>query len=471
MRYRERKKRRRLLFLIGGIVGGALLIGLLIWWIVAQNNEEEVAEFHSLDHIEQTGKLVVAVEKNPTDFYLYEGRTMGFQYDMLVLYAEHLGVELQLRVVQNPAEALNLLEAEEVDFIAVDISPTQELSEDFDFTNPHSYSRQVLVQRNPTKNNPLQDPKHRGSSLRVHVPAGSSLGFRKSLPKICRETLLFQYDDCSQQVLNELVRDSADFYTLAYEKNVNADYVLRKLNTKIVLGKEEPLCYLLNKNDTRLYDDINVWLDSLKNTQTYAKLLNYYYGHKPKQNNRLKYDLLKHAKLSSWDSVVKSAAAYYELDWRLVASMIYQESRFNPAVEGRGGTFGLMQFTPRTAEKFGVSPESTPEEQIWAGVKYIKHLMSAYDSIPEEEHRIKFAIAAYNAGKGHIDDARRLAEKYDKDPDQWTNNVQECLLWKSQKKYYSDAVVRCGRFKGNITSKYVESVYGRYAHYKQLLEE
>jgi membrane-bound lytic murein transglycosylase F len=150
--------------------------------------------------------------------------------------------------------------------------------------------------------------------------------------------------------------------------------------------------------------------------------------------------------------------------------MIYQESRFNPEATSWAGAFGLMQLMPGTAENYGITNESSPRAQVKAGVKLIQWLDERFrEDITDDNERIKFVLASYNIGYGHIQDARRLAEKYGADPDRWSGNVEEWLLKKSDPKYYTDPVVKYGYARGIETFNYVKEVMQRYEHYKNII--
>ena len=156
-----------------------------------------------------------------------------------------------------------------------------------------------------------------------------------------------------------------------------------------------------------------------------------------------------------------------------MASLIYQESRFKPKAKSWAGAYGLMQLMPTTARRFGVSKKSPPEKHIKAGVDFIKWLDKRFEKrgMTDEEEKIKFILASYNVGLGHILDARRLAIKDGKDPDIWENNVDEYILKKSNPKYYKDPVVKYGYCRGSETYNYVYQILDRYEHYKNIIPE
>jgi membrane-bound lytic murein transglycosylase F len=129
-----------------------------------------------------------------------------------------------------------------------------------------------------------------------------------------------------------------------------------------------------------------------------------------------------------------------------------------------------MQLMPSTAAMYGVSDMNDPYQSLKAGISYIEYLDEFWsDEITDSLERIKFVLASYNIGPGHIVDARNLAEKYGADPNKWFDNVETYLLKKSKNKYYNDDVVRLGYAKGTETVKYVKEVLERYEQYRQFI--
>lgn len=170
--------------------------------------------------------------------------------------------------------------------------------------------------------------------------------------------------------------------------------------------------------------------------------------------------------ISPYDRLFKQYAAETAWDWQLLASIAYQESKFHVHPKSHAGARGLMGIMPRTARSLGFSPDSlvNPEISIQAGVRCL-HAFEEYFPDMEAEEKIKFTLAAYNAGNGHITDARKLASKYGKNPDLW-NDVAEFIRLKSKPEYYNDPVCKHGYLRGIETSKYVKEVTERYKSYK-----
>jgi membrane-bound lytic murein transglycosylase F len=174
-------------------------------------------------------------------------------------------------------------------------------------------------------------------------------------------------------------------------------------------------------------------------------------------------------RLSPFDNAIKKYAQRLNWDWRLLASLIYQESNFFPDVVSWAGAIGLMQLMPDVAEKYGITEKSRPEEHILAGVKHLEQINKILpNEIPEEE-RIPFMLATYNVGLGHILDARRLAVLNDKDPNVWFDNVELELLKKQDRTIVRDSIIRHGYARGQETVDLVRDVMERWQHYQNLL--
>jgi membrane-bound lytic murein transglycosylase F len=176
--------------------------------------------------------------------------------------------------------------------------------------------------------------------------------------------------------------------------------------------------------------------------------------------------------ISRYDSLIKRYAEKEAFDWKLIAAIIHQESRFRPHVVSPVGAYGLMQLMPSVAKtyKINFSKLASPDLNIATGTKYFRWIYNHFDK-PEfsAEDKIKFSLAAYNAGIGHIYDARALAKKYKLDPNVWSDNVEAMLLNKSSRKYYTDPVVKHGHCRGFETRVYVRNIMQYYEHYQNFL--
>ncbi|MBQ0047343.1 MAG: transglycosylase SLT domain-containing protein [Prevotellaceae bacterium] len=175
--------------------------------------------------------------------------------------------------------------------------------------------------------------------------------------------------------------------------------------------------------------------------------------------------------ISLYDNIFKQYAVTCGWDWRLIAAQAFQESAFDPQAVSFMGAMGLMQLMPSTARQVGVSQSEVfnPQSNVRGATKLISQLNSHYSSITNPDERINFILAAYNAGPGHVDDARSLARKYGKNPDVWLGNVDFYVLNMSKSEYYNQPEVKHGYFRGSETHDYVNSIRTRWSEYKKIV--
>ena len=171
--------------------------------------------------------------------------------------------------------------------------------------------------------------------------------------------------------------------------------------------------------------------------------------------------------LSPYDGLFREYGGEAGFDWRLLAAIAYGESRFHHDRTSPAGATGLMGIMPQTARRLGFSPAglARPDSSIMVGAKCLLELSRYFAGMADSVERMKFTVAAYNAGNGHVADARKLAAKYGRNPDVWDGNVAEYIRLKSDPAYYKDSVCRHGYLRGAETYEYVKEVMARYRRY------
>ena len=240
------------------------------------------------------------------------------------------------------------------------------------------------------------------------------------------------------------------------------------LDTKLDVSVEQPLGWVVRKEDadSSLLLAFNGWIAGIE--QRHLNRIMAKYVNKDNVFKASKRE--KAGQLSEYDGIIKKTAKNIGWDWRLLASLIYQESKFMTDLESERGAYGLMQLMPVVMERYEIDYDSSPEEQVEAGGKLIKHLDNCLESkVTDSAERVKFVLAAYNAGLGHVYDAQRLAEKYGKSPNVWDDNVDYYILNKSKAVYYNDTCCRNGYLRGSETYRFVEEVLERYYHYAEII--
>jgi membrane-bound lytic murein transglycosylase F len=374
-----------------------------------------------------------------------------------------------------------MLEKDEVDLIAVNLTITKERKHRMDFTAPHIQTRQVLVQRKPEGWNKMNQATLDADLIRnqldlaekkIYVARNSSYVKRlHNLSEEIGDSIDIVETDEDDEKLIQMVSEGQIDYTVCDEQiaQVNNTYY-DNLDISTPVSFPQNLAWAVAKGSTNLKQAIDSWLKDFTRSKTYALIYRKYYQNKRSAEifDSDYYSSIS-GKLSPYDAIIKEYSDEIGWDWRLLASLIYQESRFNPQAKSWAGAFGLMQLMPTTGQRFGVGPSSPPRMQIRAGIMYIQWLNERLIDIKDTNERIKFILAAYNIGLGHVMDARALAAKNNKNPDVWDNCVADFLLSKSDPKFYTDPVVKYGYCRGTETYHYVADVMERYGHYKNLI--
>ena len=199
------------------------------------------------------------------------------------------------------------------------------------------------------------------------------------------------------------------------------------------------------------------------------KLAERFGKHPAVPHNTTKYTLIKKGDISPFDKLFRKESKKLGWDWRLLAALVYTESQFDPYAESEVGAYGLMQIIPETADHFNVGNYFEPDSNVYVGTEYLHYLDRYFSSQPiDSSERLKFVLAAYNAGPGHVLDAIRLANKYGKDATLWDNNVDYYLLHKNEPEYYRDPLSKNGYCNGRQTYKYVRQVLETYNNYKNI---
>jgi membrane-bound lytic murein transglycosylase F len=434
-----------------------------------------------LPEIIEKKKLTVLAENSSTTYFMYRGKKMGFEYELLRLFAEDLGVQLEIKMVNNLDSLTPMLNKNEGDLIACNYTITRERNKVIDFSVPFLETHQVLVQRKPGNwmkrkqkdwkkevlTNPLQLAKKD-----VHVWQNSSYFQRLiHMQEEIGDTIHIQAEPgtIGGEEMIEMVSEGIIDYTITEENIaiVNSRFY-DNLDVDLAVSVNQKIAFGLRKSSHLLKSRLNQWLTEFKTTPKYRYIYRKYFE-KPQYTNSAfsDYSSLNGRSISKFDNYFKDAEEKTGIDWRLTSAVCYQETKFNPGLISFGGAYGIMQFMPSTGPTYGVYADSPIEIQILGGAKKIKADMERWSDIPDEIQRLKFTLASYNAGRCHIEDAQKLAKKFKLDPYKWDDNVGEMLLNLSKQRYYQDEVVRCGFTRGTNTFRYVEKVVERYEQWKQ----
>ncbi|MEQ8519666.1 MAG: transporter substrate-binding domain-containing protein [Cytophagales bacterium] len=439
-----------------------------------------------LQKIKERGKIIALIDNNSFSYFLYKGRPMGFEYELLKMLSEELKVELEIKIVKDIDKMFRMLNEGEGDIIAHNLTVTRERKEYVDFTRHLVLTKQVLVQRKPQgwrqmkvhniKNKLIRTPLELiGKDVVVRKNSSFSKRLENLSDEIGGDINIIEADaDVETDELIMRVVEGEIQYTVA-DKNVAMIIAneIPDIDISVELSTSQMIAWAVRKNADELLDTINNFINRKKQQATFNVLYRKYFNSVNRKDvKKLLYSFYE-KKISSYDEILKASADSLNWDWLLLASMAYQESRFDPKAKSWVGARGLMQVMPATAKGFGYSGESLydPKQNLQMATKYIRKLDKMWSkTVKDSVQRIKFVLASYNVGPGHVIDARNLARKYDKDPTIWDENVEVMLLKKAYKKYYTDPSVKHGYCRCYEPYNYVREIFQRYKSYLQLTQ-
>lgn len=460
---------KKYIYLLFGTVFLSLMIN--VWSCRRGNSEHTPLPLHDLPEIKDSGRLVVLTLYSSTTYFNYRGESMGFQYELSKQFADKLGVDIEVKIAENPKKLQQMLLQGEGDLIAYNLPVTLEGRDSLLYCGEEVISHQVLVQRGGRRENPLTDVTQLvGKS--VYVKPGRSLLRMQHLDKELGGGIdlhVVSGDSITEEDLMELVALGEIDYTVADNEvaKLNRTYY-PNLNITLQVGFEQRSSWAVRKDQPLLAEAANAWHRANQTSPAYKASMKRYF--ELSKNRPHDYTLvIKDGKISPYDELFKQYADSIGWDWTLIASLAYKESTFDTAVVSWAGARGLMQLMPRTARLMGIPEgrETNAEESVRAAVKYLKLLERSFlKRVPDADERINFVLASYNAGIGHVFDAMALAEKHGSNKQVWHDNVEKYILLKSKPEYYNDSLCRNGYFRGMETYNFVREIRARHKVYK-----
>lgn len=450
-----------------------LALILIIWSGKGCRSSHKIVEKDStadLQKIKTRGELVVLTMYGPTSYFNYRDEMMGFQYELSKQFAQFLGVKLTVKVAPNVQEMRKMLLRGEGDLIAYTLPINKIRQDSLLYCGEEIITHQVLVQK---KGKGLLTDVTQLIGKNVYAKPGKFIQRLNNLDKELGGGIhIHEVKDDNLSAEDLILRVSEDSISYTVCENdlaqLNSTYY-NNLDVSLAISFDQRSSWAVRKDEPTLAKTADKWYrENVKSEQYMESAKRYFEQNKSIMANNVMLNP-KTGKISEFDHLFKKYAHEKSIDWRLLASIAYQESNFNPKVVSWSGAKGLMQLMPRTARLVGIPPgkETNPTESIKGAIKYLDLMNKNFNDIANLGERMNFILAAYNAGIGHIRDAMALAQKYGHDKDVWTNSVDHFILLKSNEEYYSDPVCKNGYFRGRETYDFVRQVKSRFEFYKR----
>ncbi len=417
----------------------------------------------------QSKQIVVVTHNGPNTYYVNgDNEFAGLEYDLAKLFAKELGPEYSVKflLVDNITRVIPALLKGKAHFAAADLSVTHLRRHLVRFTTPYQTAQQRVVFNLEQNDKPHNIEDLLGKS--IAVPSGTS--FAERLESIGKSKSGLRWKELKNANADELVEQVAEGlldYTIAdthlisvlqnYYPNIGAGFAV---------GEPENVAWAFPKTgDQWLYDKANAFFERIKKDGTLRNLLDRYYGHSERLKPVDVTAFLQRSRtlLPKYTDLFKQAQELTGLDWRLLAAISYQESHWDRFNTSPTNVRGLMMLTEATADRLGVTDRLDAKQSIFGGARYLTTLKDTLPDRIKEPDRTWLALAAYNIGYAHLEDARVLAQRLKLNPDRWAD-VKKTLPMLNKPEYYT--TLKYGYASGGAPVIFVESI----RTYYQILE-
>lgn len=421
--------------------------------------------------IVKAGEINAVTLYGSTSYFQYKTEEMGYEFDLISDFASSHGLKLNILVAESTQSLIEMVRSGKADVAAFPVFVNNELKKDFLFCGNEELTSQVLVQRSNKGDTLIRNVTELiGKEIYVKTNTKYSERLHNLNEELGGDLVIHEVyeDSITTEDLIEKVSKGEISYTVSDDNlaRLNKTYFWN-INTSLHISFIQRSSWIVNQGSPELAAAIEEWSSDNTGKRVFRSAIKRYFE-LSKMAEATETTEIKDGLISKFDDSFKKFAPKLGWDWQLLASIAYQESRFNPNVVSWAGAQGLMGIMPKTARAFGVGPHDLqdPDVAVQTSVRCLIEFRKGLGSIKNPTEKLKFTLAAYNAGIGHIYDAQRLTSKYGKNPYEWSQVVEYVRL-KSEPAYYNDPICKYGYLRGSETANYVSQVIKRYDYYKQ----
>ena len=423
-----------------------------------------------LPQIKQRKVLRVLTRNNAATYFLWRGELMGFEYELAKEFARLHGLRLEMVVAPSRTALFTWLRQGRGDLIAANLTiMPQQKDLGVKYSRGYNKVMEVVVTRKDDDSLKSVDDL---AGRTVYARPSSS--YWRSLTALIDKGIKFKLEAVpesmeTEEIIEKVANGEYDL-TVADSHILDIELAWREEQIKAAfeLGGPDFHGWVVRDDQPKLLKAVNAFVKK-EYRGLFYNLAHEKYFQKPddiKQRLEERVDNEQGGRLSPYDDLARKYAEKHGFDWRMIVAQMYQESRFNPRAKSWTGARGLMQVMPHTATELGVSDLRKPEQGIKAGVLYLDWLRDRFEPELPVKDRMWFALAAYNAGAGHVKDARRLAARLGLSPNRWFDNVEKAMLLLTKRKYARKATY--GYVRGIEPVHYVRQIRDRYEAYVRL---
>lgn len=450
-----RYDRRSQCLKIGSYIVGTVLVVLTVFKYIPE------LAYTELEEVLERGELTVITRNSPTTFYEAADGDTGLEYDLIKGFADSLGVDFNLVFADKFSDILPTVTNGHADFAAAGLSITKEREKIVKFTPSYQDVKQQVIYHRSTKKPKIVEDL---TNKHIEVVAGSSHELNmKRLSSQHPELHWTSSETADSDQLLHLVSQKLIEHTIA---DSNEFMIYRRffpeLDVAFDISEPERLAWAFPKHrDDSLYQAASDYLKEIKQNGTLQQILERHYGHTEKFDYVGTRRFIRHisTRLKHYKKHFIAASEKHNLDWKLLAAAGYQESHWNRRAISPTGVRGIMMLTRKTAGQLGVKNRLNPKSSIFGGAKYLAHLINRMDKDIPNPDRTWMALASYNVGFYHLEDARKITKTRGKDPNKWID-VKESLPLLAQRRWYKKT--KYGYARGWEPVKYVENIRSYY---------
>ena len=418
---------------------------------------DEPSEIRDWEAIRASGQLRLLTISSPVTHYLWRGERLGFEYELVQQFAASHGLDLAVIVARDHPELVEGLLTGRGDLVAAGwVHTPARAAEGLLFTRHYLEIQETFV----TAGEPVADLTDLAGRT-VTVPEATS--YLATLGRLEGDFEVEATERSSHAILEAVAEGEIDVTLVDSHRAELAALFEPRLTLGLAVEPTVQLVWAVGPGRNDLKRELDAFLDAGYRGLEFNSLYNKYFVNRRRQARQREHRVTGD-ELSRYDALVKPAAEAEDFDWRLIVAQMYQESGFDPDTVSFAGARGLMQVMPRTAEELGVDPAelAVPEVGIDAGVRYLAWVRERFPDLPPGE-QLWFALAAYNAGPGHVRDGRRLARQLGLDGSLWFGHVEAAMNRLSDPEYASRAAY--GYVRGSEVTRYVRDIRDRYRGY------
>ncbi len=431
--------------------------------------QSQLAYKDDLPGIKNRQVLRVLTRNNAATYFVWRGQFLGFEYELMKRFADSQGLQLEMVVPNRWGDLIPTLMSGGGDLIAASMTATEERKKQgVAFTSPYNLVTEELVAR--AGEPAITDVKDL-TGRTVVVRRTSS--YWATMQKLRDQGIDFRLEAAPDNMETEeiIARVASGEYDLTVsDSHILSIELIWRNDIKRVLTLNGPVAlgWAVRKEDQKLLAALNGFLDKEYKGRFYNLVYNKYFENSDRILDRVavRQEQSGRGNISPYDAQVQKYAEEYGFDWALIVAQMYQESRFDPKAESWAGARGLMQILPTTGELFGVQDLNGVDTSIQTGVRYLAWLQERFEPELTVQDRMWFSLASYNAGLGHVRDARTLARKMGWNPNRWFDNVERAMLLLSRRSFYQ--LTTYGYARGKETVDYVRQIRDRYNAYVRL---